>query len=128
MICPFADLLAAAVPVTNIIGTNPMRCYLFGHIPQATGADPNSNIPCVDWMTVGGSTENLLADAPACDYVRIRIRCWALTATAADALGDAVRTACQAGGYDAGLNPDGYDTETLRFCVSFDFRFIVKRP
>jgi hypothetical protein len=128
MICPLPALLAADPTTTAIIGTNPVRCYLAGNIPQVQGIDPNANIPCVTWQVVAGTTENLLSDPPPVDYVRVRIVCWAMTFIQADALGDAVRAALLAGGSDDGLNPDIFEPDTKRYAVTFDFKFIVARP
>jgi len=59
-IAPVFTLLSNAGAVTAIIGTNPVRCYPAGNIPQALGDDPNVNLPCVTWQTIGGTPNNLL--------------------------------------------------------------------
>lgn len=127
MTAPVVSLLLADGAVTAIIGSAPMRCYAAGHIPDT--ATPNSNLPCVSWQTIAGMPLNYLASAPAMDYVRVQVNCWALTMAAAIALFRAVRDALIDGGSNVqeSDNGDSFEADTLRYGYSGDFTFWVRR-
>jgi len=125
-IAPVFTLLAAASAVTAIVGTNPVRVYPAGNIPQSTTTDPNSNLPCVTWQTIAGATENMLSDRPVVDNQRIQVDCWALTFGAANALADAVQAALELNGYCVAINGHDFDIDTKRYRVSFDWSFWIQ--
>lgn len=120
---PVFSLLAASSAVTAIIGTNPVRCYPCGYIPEATGTDPHQFIPCVTWLQVAGTPENVISEKPPVDNRRIQIDCWSTTYSGALALGDAVRAALESAGNCASLNGDDFDSDVKLYRISFDFSF-----
>lgn len=125
-IAPVFSLLAAAGPVTSIVGTNPVRVYPAGNIPQSTTSDPNVNVPCVTWQTIGGVPENMLSERPVVDNQRIQIDCWAMTFGGAQTLSDAVQAALELNGYCVSINGHDFDPDTKRYRASFDFSFWVQ--
>ena len=127
MIAPVFPLLSANSAVTDIVGTNPVRVYPAGNIPQSATSDPNANIPCVTWQTISGMPENMLADRPVVDNQRIQIDCWALTFGQANSLGDAVQAALELNGYCVSINGHDFDSDTKRYRTSFDWSFWTQR-
>ncbi len=117
---PVFTVLAATSAVTAIVGTNPVRVFPAGDIPQG------QLLPAVTWQGVGGLPYNLLSDRPPADHQRIQIDCWAHEFGTAENLGDEVRYALEPFGYCIAVNTStDYDPETKRFRVSFDFNFIT---
>lgn len=127
MIVPIFPLLSADAAVKAVVGTNPVRVYPAGNIPQATSGDPNQNLPCVTWQSIGGHTENIMDERPPVDYQRVQIDCWAMTFSVAQALSDAVRAALELHGNCTSLNGHDYEPDTRRYRASFDFSFWVCR-
>lgn len=130
MMPPVFALLSAAAPVTAIIGTAPVRAYPAGVIPQnADGTANNALMPAITWQLVTGIPENYLCQAPTIDRMRVQVDCWALTLSAADALGNAARTALEDGAANTvvALNGHDYEPDTKRFRVSFDIEIWVSR-
>jgi hypothetical protein len=122
---PIFTVLAATPAVTAIIGTNPVRCYPAGSIPQVSGLDPNSNLPCVTWQSIGGMPENMLGERPVVDNLRTQIDCWSTSFGGADALSSAVQIALEIHGYVVGINGHDYDDTTKRYRASFDWSWWV---
>ncbi len=120
---PVFTLLAAAAPVTAIVGTNPVRVFPAGNVPQVSGTDPNANLPCVTWQSIWGQPENMLGERPVVDNLRVQIDCWSTTFGGAQALADAVQAALELNGYCVSINGHDYDTDTKRYRSSFDWSF-----
>lgn len=125
---PVFPLLAAAPAVTAIVGTNPVRVYPGGVIPQA------ASMPAIAWLVVAGVPENMLGDRTVVDNQRVQIDCWADNFDAAMALFEAVRAALEGAAYLVGINdPEGissntqFDPDTRRYRISSDWSFWVSR-
>lgn len=116
---PVFTILAATSAVTAIVGTNPVRVFPAGDIPQG------QLLPAVAWQGIGGLPYNLLSDRPPADHQRVQIDCWAHEFGVADNLANEVRYALELSGYLVSLNGSDYDPETKRFRVSFDWNFIT---
>lgn len=127
MIPPIFPLLSASSAVTAIVGTSPARIYPAGNIPQSATQDPNVNVPCVTWRTVGGHAENILSDRPGVDNQRVQLDCWALTFTQAQTLATAVQYALELVGNCVAVNGSDFEADTKRYRVSFDFSFWLGR-
>jgi hypothetical protein len=124
---PVFSVLSNTSAVTAIVGTSPVRVYPAGNIPQVAGANPNANLPCVSWQSLGGAPLNVLQGAAPANHPRVQIDCWATTFDAANALGDLVQAALESHGYCVSLNGHDYENETKRYRASFDFNFFVSR-
>jgi hypothetical protein len=127
-IAPIYSLLAASGTVTAIVGTNPVRIYPAGNIPQVEGQDPNANLPCITWQMIGGYTENLLDERPPADHQRLQLDCWTFGDTGfddAETLASAAQAALELHGYCVSINGHDYDEVTKRYRSSFDWSFIV---
>lgn len=114
-------ILAAAAPVTALIGTNPVRAYAHGRAPQTVAA------PYVTWATQGGAPENTLTDTPPVDSYAVRVDCWSDDGTQCDALATAVRDAIQSQAHMTSVVADDRDPSTNRFRISMQFDFWVYR-
>jgi hypothetical protein len=127
MIAPVFTLLAADPAVTAIIGTNPVRCFPAGNIPQVPIEQQTAQFPCVTWQTVGGMPENIMDDRPPIDHQRIQIDCWATDIgggfPAAESLANAVQHSLELVGRCVSLNGHDFEPDTRRYRVSFDFSF-----
>ena len=125
---PVFTLLAAAPAVTALVGTNPVRVFPGGVIPQAAA------MPAISWLVVSGVPENMLGERTVVDNQRVQIDCWALDFNAVQTLFEAVRTALEANAYLIGINdPEGissdtqFDPDTKRYRMSTDWSFWVGR-
>lgn len=87
---PVFTALAAASDVTDIIGTNPVRCYLFGEAPQDVAQ------PFVTWTIVSSVPENCLEGLPVVDNDRVQVDCWARDPLTCINLATAVRDTLEA--------------------------------
>lgn len=127
-LAPVFPLLSADPAVAAIVGTNPVRIFPGGVLPQ------DAVIPAISWLVVAGVPENLLADRTPVDNQRVQIDCWADTFPAANALFEAVRTALEGSAYLVAINdPQGtstntqFDPNTRRYRISSDWSFWVNR-
>jgi len=116
---PIVSLLVASSAVTAIIGANPSRIFPDEAIQAATP-------PYIVWSTTVGSAYILMDAPPPADHVRTTLQIYAMSATERDALYEAARAALEANGYLASLNFSGYDPDTKRYTVSFDWNFILQ--
>jgi hypothetical protein len=69
---PVFTTLKASSAVTDIIGTNPTRCYLFGTAPQ------NTPEPYVVWSLPSSTPENHLDKLPVVDFDRVQLDVYAV--------------------------------------------------
>lgn len=68
---PVFTTLKNSSAVTNLIGTNPTRCYLFGTAPQGTQQ------PYVVWSLPSSVPENHLDRLPVVDFDRVQLDVYA---------------------------------------------------
>lgn len=125
---PVFTLLAAAPAVTAIVGTNPVRVFPGGVVPQGAA------MPAISWLVVSGVPENLLADRAPVDNQRVQIDCWADDFVSVQTLFESVRSALESNAYLVGMNdPEGtstntqFDPQTRRYRMSADWSFWVQR-
>lgn len=69
---PIFTLLKASSAVTQIIGTNPTRCFLFGTAPQ------NTPEPYVTWHLPSSTPQNQLDRLPVVDFDRVQLDVFAV--------------------------------------------------
>ncbi|HHK0021490.1 TPA: DUF3168 domain-containing protein [Pseudomonas aeruginosa] len=115
-------LVAAVDPgVTALIGSNPVRLYLFGEAPQGVV------YPYVVWQSFGGLPENYLGTLPDADSYSTQIDVYADTAASARAVAKALRDAIEPIAYVTSWRGESRDTETKKYRFSFDVAWIVQR-
>lgn len=116
MIAPVFQICSASVEVTNLLGTNPVRLYPFGLVPQQTPA------PYAVWQNIGGSPENYLATLPDADSYSVQIDVYGANDAQALAVADALKDALEPEGYITGWGNTliDFDTKLYRFNFSVD--------
>lgn len=118
---PIFELAAESEAVTDLLGSNPLRFYLFGEADQKTPR------PYAVWQTVSGSPENLLNETPKGDSWGVQIDAYALTATAARDVGEALRDAFEPAGYVVAWNGEYREPDTKLYRYSFTVEFMTSR-
>ena len=114
--------LAAAAPVTALIGSNPSRCYRHGEAPQGVLR------PYVTWFINGIAPEQLVdGKPPPVDGWGASVDAWSDTDAGVEALAQVVRDALESKGYMTGINFDSRDAQTGRYRIGMQFEFWVFR-
>jgi hypothetical protein len=115
------ETVKATSPATALLGTNPTRFYSFGEAP----ADVQK--PYAVWQTVGGFPENYLDDNPDMDSYLLQIDVYALTATSARAVAEAIRNAVQGVSHITSWRGESRDPDTKNYNYSFDVDWFQSR-
>lgn len=102
--------------VTDLIGTDPVRCYRHGSAPQAVEA------PYLTWYVVLGLPENDLSDTPPVDSFDVDINCWSDDPAQVETLGTAVRDAAERHADMTGIDGPRRDPETMRYRLTLTFK------
>lgn len=118
---PVFSVCSASTTVKLLIGSNPVRCYMFGYAPQGVV------LPYVVWQTIAGNPENYLGDLPDLDKFQTQIDVYALTEASARAVAKALRDAIEPVAYITSWGGESTDPETLHKRYSFDVDWHVIR-
>lgn len=118
---PLFATLAAAAPVTALIGTSPVRAFPFGEAPAGVA------LPYVTFQTVTGQPENYLNRVPDIDSFREQIDVWASTVASARTVAAAVRDALETVAHLESYNGESRDPTTNYYRYSFDVEFLTPR-
>jgi len=118
---PVFALAAASPGVTALLGSNPVRLYLFGEAPQGVTK------PYAVWQMVGGVPENYLGNVPDTDSFTAQIDVYADRASTARQVSQALRDAYEPAAYITNWNGESRDPDTNNYRISFDVDFIVLR-
>ncbi|MEO8466242.1 MAG: DUF3168 domain-containing protein [Gammaproteobacteria bacterium] len=118
---PAFALAAASSAVKALLGTDPVRFYLFGEATQ------NTPLPYAVWQTVYGSPENLLNGVPNLDRWGVQVDAYAKTPTASRAIQDALRDAFEPTAYVVAWNGEFLESDTGLYRCSFTVEFMSPR-
>ncbi|NBA95507.1 DUF3168 domain-containing protein [Pseudomonas sp. R5(2019)] len=118
---PIFQVAAAAPAVTALLGSSPVRLYLFGLAPEKP-----VGTYCV-WQVINGSPENYLAGRPDTEAYGLQVDVYASTAAAARAAGHAIEYAIELTAHITSYNGETRDSETGLYRYSFDVDWIVQR-
>lgn len=110
---PIFPTAAADAAVTALLGSSPVRFWPFGLAPQ------NETRPYAVHQRVYGTPENTLGCPPSQDLQGIQIDAYAKTASDAEAVADALRTAFESIGYIVALNGEDWEPATGLYRSSF---------
>lgn len=121
MYAPVFATCSASSPVTALIGTSPVRLYLFGEAPAGTAK------PYVVWQTISGSPDNVMNGLPSSDSYLIQIDVYADTAASARAVAAALRNSIEPVAHITRWSGDSVDPDTNARRLSFDVSWIVNR-
>ena len=111
------QILAADTSVTEIIGTSPTRCWIFGNAPQTIIS------PYVTWQIPVSVPENHLSKLPVVDNDRVQIDVYALDQQTVITLAGRIRDAIEPHAHmitkiNMGKDPD---TKLFRWVLEFTF-------
>ncbi|VVP33444.1 DUF3168 domain-containing protein [Pseudomonas fluorescens] len=118
---PIFAVCAADVGVRALIGVTPHRLYPFGEAPEGVTK------PYAVWQLVTGSPENYLSGRPDLDGFTLQIDVYAVTATCARALTDAIAHAIELKANVVSWGGESKDTATNLYRSSFDVDWLVPR-
>ncbi len=118
---PIFQVAAADPAVTALLGTSPVRLYLFGLAPETP-----AGTYCV-WQVINGNPENFLAGRPDAESYGLQVDVYAATAAAARTAGQAVEYAIELAARVSGYNGETRDVETGLYRYSFNVDWIVQR-
>jgi hypothetical protein len=118
---PVFAIASAAPAVTALLGSAPVRFFLFGEAPQGVER------PYAVWQTVYGSPENKLADTPDDDRWGVQVDVYADDAATARAAAEAIRNAVEPVAYVVSWNGEFREPETKLYRYSFTTEFLTPR-
>ena len=121
MFPPVFELCANNAEVKKVLGTKPIRLYLFGLAPA------NVQRPYAVWQNISGEPENYLQDRPDIDYFDVQINVYGDTAKS---VREAVKALCDALEEEAYITRWGTeekDPDTKLYRYNFDVNFITER-
>lgn len=125
MFPPLFAVLNASTAVKALLGSNPLRVYLFGEGPPVGAATYAK--PYAVWQTITGSPENYLAGVPDTDGFTTQIDVYADTPSAARNAAKAIRDAIEPVAYVAGWRGESREADTNLFRYSFDVDWLTPR-
>lgn len=111
---PIFMLCAADPGVTALLGTNPVRVFMFGMAPQ------NVQKPYAVWQVVSGSPENYLAGRPDTERHALQIDVYADSASVARSALSAIEHAIELDCYITRYGGESRDPETMNYRSSMD--------
>jgi len=118
---PIYEIISVVPAITNLIGSNPVRCYPFGEAPQGVQG------PYVVWQLVTGSPDNYLKQSPDTDSFSVQIDIYSKDAEQCRFVATAFRDALQSVSYITRWGGESRDNVTKKYRVSFDVDFITSR-
>lgn len=118
---PIFSVCSADATVKGLIGSSPVRLFLFGNAPQ------NVVTPYVLWQTIGGNPDNFLSGSPDVDSYTLQVDVYGDTASSVRAVADALRDAIESHANVVSWRGDSFDADTQKFRLSFDIDWFVAR-
>ncbi len=121
MFPPIFVIAAAAQPVKDAFGENPVRFFPFGEAPPGVG------LPYAVWQTVYGGPDNVLSGTPDIDSFGVQVDVYGDTADSVRTAAKALRDALEPHAYITRWGGEGRDPETKNRRFSFDVELIEER-
>jgi hypothetical protein len=118
---PIFAVCAADAGVRALLGVTPHRLYPFGDAPEGVAK------PYAVWQLVTGSPENYLAGRPDIDGFTLQVDVYAITASSARSVADAISHAIELQAYVVRWGGETKDTATKLYRSSFDIDWLVPR-
>ena len=118
---PIFAVCAADAGVRALLGVTPHRLYPFGEAPEGVAK------PYAVWQLVTGSPENYLAGRPDIDGFTLQVDIYAITASSARAVADAISHAIELQAYVVRWGGETKDPATKLYRSSFDIDWLVPR-
>lgn len=117
---PFFETCAASAGLTALIGTSPVRCYLFD---EAEAPPPTK--PYIVWQVIGGAPENQLAGAPTDNLFVTQADIYADTAASARAVSAALQTAILGAAYVTGYGGEYREADTRLYRLTLTLEWLT---
>lgn len=111
----------ASAAVKALLGSNPLRFYMFGMAPQ------NVAYPYAVWQVVSGSPENYINGLPDIDSFTTQIDVYATSADQARKCAKALRDAFEPYGHATSWRGESKDPETGSYRSGFDVEWWTDR-
>jgi len=111
---PIFKYAAASAQVQALLGSNPVRFYMFGRAPQ------NVVYPYAVWQIISGSPENYITNTPDIDMFGIQVDVYARGADEARNCALALRDAIEPYAHVVSWRGETRDDETESYRSSFD--------
>lgn len=121
MIPNIFPILSGSVPVTALVGSNPVRIFPFEEATEGV------TYPYVTWTVITGTPANTLDKLPVIDYLSTQVDIWGKTSASALDVAAAVRDAIEPHAHMVGLGSMERDLETKSYRVRLDFDFFIER-
>jgi hypothetical protein len=118
---PIFAVCSADAGVRALLGVTPHRLYPFGEAPEGVAK------PYAVWQMVTGSPENYLAGRPDLDGLTLQVDVYAVTATSARAVTDAIARAIELKANIVSWGGEKKDTTTNLYRSTFDVDWLVPR-
>ena len=118
---PIFAVCAADAGVRALLGVTPHRLYPFGEAPEGVAK------PYAVWQLVTGSPETHLAGRPHIDGLPLPVDIYAITASSARAVADAISHAIELQAYVVRWGGETKDPATKLYRSSFDIDWLVPR-
>jgi len=118
---PVFKYARASEEVTALLGSAPLRVYMFGRAPQ------NVAYPYAVWQVVAGSPENYITNTPDIDAFTTQIDVYARDSDEARRCAMALRDAFEPYGHVVSWRGETRDDETESFRSGFDVDWWVDR-
>jgi hypothetical protein len=118
---PVFSTCFASATLKSLLGSSPMRLYIFGE------AEQNTQRPYAVWQLIGGSPDNYLGRAPDVDRFSVQFDVYAETAASARDVAAAIRSTIETTANVVNYSLEARDPETRLYRYSFGADWIVRR-
>jgi hypothetical protein len=118
---PIFALCAANVGVTALLGSNPVRFFMFGMAPQ------NVQKPYAVWQVVAGKPENYLAGRPDAEGHTIQVDVYGDSASQTRSTLSAIEGAIELNCYITRYGGESRDPVTMNYRSTMDVDWISLR-
>lgn len=118
---PIFAVCAADAAVQALLGVTPHRLYPFGEALEGVAK------PYAVWQLITGSPENYLAGRPDIDGFTLQVDVYAVTATSARSVTDAIAHAIELKANVVRWGGENKDAATKLYRSSFDIDWLVPR-
>lgn len=119
---PLFSVCRADSAVTALLGTDPVRLFMFGMAPQGVQR------PYATWQIVSGSPESYLAGRPDAENYVIQIDVWGNSTSETRQALSAIERALELNCYVTRYGGESQDPETMSYRSSMDIAWITNRP
>lgn len=117
---PLFAVCSAAAGLTALIGTGPVRCYLFDEAEPPPPAKPY-----IVWQVIGGAPENQLSGAPTEGVYTTQVDIYGATADSARAVAAAFQAAIVGAAYVTGYGGEYREPDTRLYRLTYTVDWIV---